>query len=72
MKKVVLHKLKVGAGFTLIGVGVLGCFLPIIPGIPLILAGAAIVGLEHPWIHPFKKRFDRWRESLKKKGRQKD
>jgi hypothetical protein len=67
MKKVILHKMKVGAGFTLIGVGILGCFLPIIPGIPLMLAGAAIVGMEHPWIYPFKSRFDRWRESMNKK-----
>ena len=67
MKKILLHKLKLAAGFTLIFIGILGCFLPIIPGIPLMLAGAAIVGMEHPWIHPFKSRFDRWRESISKK-----
>ena len=67
MKKILLHKLKLSAGFTLIFIGFLGCFLPIIPGIPLMLAGAAIVGFEHPWIQPFKSRFDRWRESMSRK-----
>jgi hypothetical protein len=66
VKKILLHKLKLAAGFTLIFIGILGCFLPIIPGIPLMLAGAAVVGMEHPWIQPFKSRFDRWRASISK------
>jgi len=64
--KKVMQKLKVIAGFGLILIGILGCFLPIIPGIPLMLAGAAMVGFDHPWIRPFKERFDRWRESMKR------
>jgi uncharacterized membrane protein YbaN (DUF454 family) len=35
-------------GWTLIAAGVAGCLLPIIPGIPLLLAGAAVLGDHHP------------------------
>jgi uncharacterized protein len=37
------------AGWFLLVVGVLGCVLPIIPGIPLLAAGAALLGSNH-WL----------------------
>ena len=65
LKKIIMHRLKIVGGFSLIFIGILGFFIPFLPGIPLILGGAAIVGMEHPWIRPFKQKYDRWRPSQK-------
>ena len=46
-------KIRRAGGFTLIAFGLLGTLLPIMPGIPLIIAGIALVGSEHPWVRPF-------------------
>ena len=43
-------KLRNASGMTLIGVGLLGIVLPFIPGIPLVLAGAAMLGGNHPLV----------------------
>ncbi len=48
------HHLKVVLGYLLIGLGVLGLLLPLLPGIPLLLAGLALVGTEHRWIRRLK------------------
>ena len=49
------------AGFGLIILGILGCMLPILPGIPMILGGAAILGHKHPVV----KRFQLWLKAKK-------
>jgi uncharacterized protein len=36
------------AGYSLLVLGAAGCLLPLIPGIPLILGGAALLGRDHP------------------------
>ncbi len=38
------HAARIAAGYTLLVIGVLGLFLPIIQGVLLIIAGAAILG----------------------------
>ncbi len=48
-------------GLILIGLGVIGMLLPIIPGIPLLIAGVAVVGTNHPWIRPVMVRLRAWR-----------
>jgi hypothetical protein len=45
----------------LIGVGVIGTLLPIIPGIPMVIAGVALVGPGHPVLRPVMTRIERWR-----------
>ena len=40
---------KIG-GMALIGLGVAGILVPVIPGIPLVLAGAALLGNSHPLV----------------------
>jgi uncharacterized protein YqgC (DUF456 family) len=40
---------RIIAGWALLAIGVLGLALPIIPGIPLLAAGAAMLGSEH-WL----------------------
>ncbi len=37
-------------GFALIAVGLVAMPVPIIPGIPLIVAGAAMLGSDHPLV----------------------
>jgi hypothetical protein len=54
--------LKVIGGCTLIFVGLLGMVLPIIPGIPILVAGVAMLGTEHPLIRPFTRRFAQLRQ----------
>jgi hypothetical protein len=48
-------------GCTLIFVGLLGMVLPIIPGIPILVAGVAILGTDHPIVRPFARRFEQLR-----------
>lgn len=36
------------AGISLLVAGGIGCLLPVIPGIPLLLLGAATLGKDHP------------------------
>ena len=48
-------------GFTLIGVGIIGTLLPIIPGIPMVIAGVALVGPGHRVLRPVMTRIERWR-----------
>ena len=40
-------RLREISGLALVVAGVAGCLLPIIPGIPLIVAGVAILGTDH-------------------------
>jgi uncharacterized protein len=36
-------------GYALLGAGIAGCILPIIPGIPLLFAGLALLAVDTPW-----------------------
>jgi uncharacterized membrane protein YbaN (DUF454 family) len=49
------------AGIGLLVTGVFGCLLPVMPGIPFLVAGAALLGAEHPIL----RRSQGW---LKRKG----
>jgi hypothetical protein len=50
-------------GVVLIALGVLGCLLPVIPGVPLLIAGVALLGPTHPLVRPFAERVARWRRA---------
>lgn len=54
---------RVVMGVLLIVVGILGTLLPVIPGVPLLIAGVALIGPKHPLIRPYVERFERWREA---------
>lgn len=54
-------------GWTLMVVGVLGCILPIIPGVPLILAGLALLASEYAWAQRWMDAFKGWLARFKKK-----
>jgi uncharacterized protein YqgC (DUF456 family) len=46
--KQILRGLRIAAGVTLILVGIIGLFVPVLQGVLLILAGCAV--LELPWV----------------------
>jgi len=49
------------AGIAMITIGVVGCLLPIIPGVPFLVGGVALLGTRHPLVRPFAERLERWR-----------
>lgn len=61
-----MKALRNAAGFALIGLGILGIFLPILPGVVFIMAGAAVLGTDHKAVRPFMKYIDKWRDGRKK------
>jgi uncharacterized membrane protein YbaN (DUF454 family) len=42
-------------------VGLLGMLLPVMPGIPFLIAGVAMVGVDHPVLRPFRRFLARFR-----------
>jgi len=52
---------RVSGGMVLIVLGSVGTILLIIPGIPLLVAGLAIIGFEHPLVRPLTGPLRRWR-----------
>jgi uncharacterized membrane protein YbaN (DUF454 family) len=71
-RSVKLHPLRHIGGIALIIAGIAGCLLPIIPGIPLLLAGAAMLGTEHPIVRPAKHWLEKRGWWPEKKQEQKD
>jgi len=53
-------------GLILVGLGPMGLLLPILPGIPLLIAGVALVGTNHPWVRPVIARLRAWRRKWKR------
>jgi uncharacterized membrane protein YbaN (DUF454 family) len=49
------------AGLLLIIVGLVGMLLPVMPGIPFLIAGVAMVGVDHPVLRPFRRLLARFR-----------
>ena len=58
----VLKKIKVILGLVLCVVGIAGTLLPVIPGVPIILAGITLMGSDHPIVRNIKGRWQRWFE----------
>jgi uncharacterized protein YqgC (DUF456 family) len=61
----VLQKLKVILGVALCVVGLAGTLVPIIPGVPILLAGLALMGADHPLVRGLKARFTGRRKSMR-------
>ena len=57
----VLQKIKVIVGIALCAVGIAGTLVPIIPGVPILLAGLALTGTDHPLVRSLKDRWHRLR-----------
>ena len=54
------RSIRVVAGMVLLVVGVAGLVLPILPGIPLMIAGLALLGSDHPLHVAIRRRLERW------------
>lgn len=52
-------------GLILIVLGLIGLLVPVMPGIPLLIAGVALVGTNHPWVRPVIARLRAWRRKWK-------
>lgn len=59
-------RIRTVAGMVLIGLGLVGMLVPVIPGIPLLIAGVALVGTNHPWIRPVIARLRAWRRKWRR------
>jgi len=60
-----MTRLREAAGLALLVAGLLGMVLPLIPGAPLLLAGVAVLGANHPIVQPWIERVRKWRGSRK-------
>jgi uncharacterized membrane protein YbaN (DUF454 family) len=47
-----VRRLRSVGGVLLIVVGLLGFLLPVIPGVPLLMAGVALLGRDHRLVRP--------------------
>ena len=66
LRNVVLHmndRWRNVLGIGLIVAGVIAMPIPVIPGIPMIIAGAAILGVDHPVTRYFQKQLAKWKSS---------
>jgi uncharacterized membrane protein YbaN (DUF454 family) len=61
-----MTRLREATGFALVIAGLLGMLLPLIPGAPLLVAGVAVLGTNHPLIQPWMERIERWRCSVQR------
>ena len=73
--------LRAAAGMLLISAGMVGMILPIIPGIPFLLAGLFLLGPDHPLarsvrqhklVRPVFERLERWRGTWRGGRRKQD
>jgi uncharacterized membrane protein YbaN (DUF454 family) len=56
-------------GWLLVAVGVVGCVVPVIPGIPLLLAGLGLLAYEYVWAKRLLERVQGWWHQVRwKKG----
>jgi hypothetical protein len=58
---------RVMGGWALLIVGAAGMLLPILPGLPLILAGLAMLSCEYVWARDARNRLDAFAKQLKRK-----
>ena len=62
-----MERFREAAGLILLGAGVIGCFLPIIPGIPFLVGAALVLGPSHRWVKPWMDRIQLGRDFLSKR-----
>ena len=60
------------SGAFLVGLGVLGLILPLIPGLPLLAAGAALLKIEVPYLSGCNARIAQWWKKKNNKEKKHD
>jgi len=58
-------------GWALLSVGIAGCVLPVIPGIPLLLAGLLVLSQDYRWAKSALGKAKRWAVHVRRKARTK-
>jgi hypothetical protein len=61
--------MRSAAGVILVLVGLSGLVLPIIPGVPLLVAGVVLLGPQHPLVRPVVGGFRRLRRAWRRRHR---
>lgn len=61
--------IRIISGWFLLVTGIAGCVLPIIPGIPLALAGLLILSRDYAWARSILRKAKRKAVSLRRKAR---
>jgi uncharacterized membrane protein YbaN (DUF454 family) len=56
-------------GWGLLIAGIAGCILPILPGVPLLLAGLLILARDYVWAKRTLRRVKRWAVKIRRKAR---
>ena len=64
-----MQRVRKATGMTLLIWGAIGCLLPIVPGLPFLLAGTALLGSDHPMVKPWVRRLDQLRLLKRKKNK---
>ena len=59
--------IRMVAGVVLIGLGAIGTLMPVMPGVPLLIAGAALLGSNHPLVRSLAPWAKRWQSRLKRR-----
>ncbi len=63
--------LRKASGWALLAVGIAGCVLPVIPGIPLALAGLLILARDYAWARSALRSTKRWLVRMRRRARTK-
>lgn len=75
MRKVLVKIFVTVFGYLLLILGIIGCFLPVLQGILMIIAGLTLLSTEYHWpsriINRFKHKFDEARAENARKKREK-
>ena len=59
------------SGWALLSVGIAGCILPVIPGIPLLLAGLLVLAQDYVWAKSALRKTKRWAVHVRRRSRAK-
>lgn len=66
MREKAKNALLLIAGVVCVIVGIAGIFLPIIPGVPILLLGLHLIGVRLPFLDKWIQRLKTWLESKQK------
>jgi uncharacterized membrane protein YbaN (DUF454 family) len=61
--------MRVISGWVLLSAGIAGCVLPVIPGIPLALAGLLVLSRDYAWARSLLRKAKRKAVSVRRKAR---
>lgn len=61
-----MEKIREVVGMAFLTIGLIGFAVPILPGIPFLLAAVAVLGPSHPRLRPWVNRIGRWNPFGKK------